>query len=372
MALLALPMLLVACGSEQAHFDREETLLAVSAPPAASVHLFRAGNQLRDATEIDFPDSHQVWLRKGRYFLKVADAGQTMYYPVVVLGFQAGPDRDGTLAITIRPVRLSYPQDFAYVPSGYVLLGDSANPQEQHYVWVSAFAISTFEVTNLQFSKFLSDHDGFANPRNWTKQGQLWLASNHSEASVLRSPEDPDSRRFAQPEQPVTRVTWFEANAYCRWLTSREGAGKWRFVLPNDAEWEKAARGPDGFDYGLGMRISDEQVGLYNWRKNPGVPVTVVDRSATRAAFQPNRYGIYHMSGNVAEWTQSAFREYSRRQPFADDERNNDDTAERRTVRGGSWYSATTAPIYLPYRDGFQPEHRADDVGFRVIARLTP
>ena len=97
----------------------------------------------------------------------------------------------------------------------------------------------------------------------------------------------------------------------------------------------------------------------------------MVDRQESGRAYQPNRYGIYHMSGNVAEWTQSVLRAYSRRQPFADDDRNNDDSAERRTVRGGSWYSATTAPIYLPYRDGFQPCHRSDDVGFRVIARLT-
>ena len=239
-------------------------------------------------------------------------------------------------------------------------------------MWVSAYSSSIFEVTNAQFKEFLFDPAGFAKPDNWTKQGRDWLVSNHSAASALMSSSAPDFGRFGQPEQPVTRVTWFEANAYCRWLTARTGEGRWRFALPNDAEWEKAARGPDGFDYGLGMLISDKQIGLYNWRMNPGAPVTVVDRQESGHTYQPNRYGIYHMSGNVAEWTQSIFRAYSQRQPFADDDRNNDDSAERRTVRGGSWYSATIAPIYLPYRDGFQPYHRSDDVGFRVIARLTP
>lgn len=370
--LLALAMLLIACGDERPHFEREETILVVSAPPAATIRLFHAGDELRDATELDFPATRRLWLPRGRYFLRVDEAGQTLYYPVAVLGFRAGPDRDGTLAITVRPAPSSYLPDFAYVPSGYVLLGDSANPQEQHYVWVSAYAISNFEVTNSQFKEFLLDPAGFAKPENWTKQGRDWLASNHSEASASMSPTAPDFGRFAQPEQPVTRVTWFEANAYCRWLTARAGERRWRFTLPNDAEWEKAARGPDGFDYGLGMLISDKQVGLYNWRKNPGVPVTVVDRQESGHTYQPNRYGIYHMSGNVAEWTQSIFRAYSRRQPFVDDDRNGDDSAERRTVRGGSWYSATTAPVYLPYRDGFQPHHRAGDAGFRVIARLAP
>lgn len=370
--LVAVSILFMSCGNDGAHFEREETMLVVSAASAARIRLFQARDELRDATERDFPATRRMWLPKGRYFLQVDEAGRTLYYPVPVLGFRAGPDRDGTLAITVRPAPSDYLPDFAYIPSGYVLLGDSANPQEPHYVWVSAYAIANFEVTNSQFREFLADPMGFARPENWTEQGREWKLSNHSEASALMPPAAPDFGRFAQPEQPVTRVTWFEANAYCRWLTARAGSGKWRFALPNDAEWEKAARGPDGFDYGLGMLISDKQVGLYNWRKNPGVPVTVVDRPESSHTYQPNRYGIYHMSGNVAEWTQSLFRAYSRRQPFADDGRNQDDSAERRTVRGGSWYSATTAPIYLPYRDGFQPSHRAEDVGFRVIARLAP
>jgi formylglycine-generating enzyme required for sulfatase activity len=262
--------------------------------------------------------------------------------------------------------------DFVYIPSGYVLLGDRANPQEPHYVWVSAYFISAFEVANAQFKEFLADPEGFANPKNWTKEGRLWMAANRSEASALLSPANTEFRRFGQPEQPVTGITWFEANAYCHWLTARAGNGKWRFTLPNDAEWEKAGRGPDCLDYGLSMLISDAEASWYNWRKNPGVPVTVVGRDESRKSYQPNRYGVYHMSGNVAEWTQSVFRAYSRRQPFADDERNNQEGADRRTVRGGSWYSATTAPLYLPYRDAFQPSHRGNDVGFRVTARLLP
>jgi hypothetical protein len=132
--------------------------------------------------------------------------------------------------------------------------------------------MSVFEVTNAQFKEFLLDPSGFATPENWTKQGREWMASNHSTASALMSPSAPDFGRFGQPEQPVTRVTWFEANAFCRWLTARAGEGRWRFTLPNDAEWEKGARGSDGFDYGLGMLISDKQIGLYNWRKPLAFP----------------------------------------------------------------------------------------------------
>lgn len=55
-------------------------------------------------------------------------------------------------------------------------------------------------------------------------------------------------------------VNWFEANAFCHWLTQKLGGGRWIFGLASEAEWEKAARGPDNFDYGLGMNISNDQV----------------------------------------------------------------------------------------------------------------
>jgi formylglycine-generating enzyme required for sulfatase activity len=311
----------------------------------------------------------------GSYFLTVRDGARDMYYPVPILGYRMGPDRDGSFVVTVRAAPTGQPPGdpgFAFIPSGNLLIGDRANPREPHYVWVPAFFIGIFEVTNAQFRHFYNDPSGFARDANWTEAGLAWKARERSETSALLDPADPEYRRFGQPDQPVTSVTWFEAVAYCRWLTTHAGAGRWTFGLANDAEWEKAARGPDGFDYGLGPSISDAETALYNWKKNPDVPVTVIGWDQSRRSFRPNRYGIYHASGNVAEWTASAFFPYNRQQPYADDRRNHPDLSERRTVRGGSWYSATTAPLYLPYRDAFQPWHRGRDTGFRVAARLNP
>ena len=365
-------MLLIACGDERSHFERQETTLVVSAPATARLRLFHAGDDLEEARELDFPATRRKWLSKGRYFLQVDEGGQTLYYPVVVLGFRAGPDRDGTLAITVRPAPTSHLPDFADVPSGYVLLGDSANPQEQHYVWVSAYAMSVFEVTNAQFREFLFDPSGFAKPENWTKQGRDWIASNHSTASALMSPSAPDFGRFGQPEQPVTGVTWFEANAFCRWSYRASGGREVALHASQRRGVGKGRSRPGRFRLrprNVDQRQADWLVQLAKkpWRsRHCGGPAG----ERPRVPVEP----LWHLSHvrQCGQWTQSVFRAYSRRQPFADDDRNNDDSAERRTVRGGSWYSATTAAIYLAYRDGFQPYHRSDDVGFRVIARLTP
>jgi formylglycine-generating enzyme required for sulfatase activity len=116
--------------------------------------------------------------------------------------------------------------------------------------------------------------------------------------------------------------------------------------------------------------ISDAQSRLYNWQKNPDASVTVV--SAMFPDFQPNRYGIYHMSGNVSEWTQSEFLAFNRNHPYDEYSRNHDDSTDQRVVRGGSWYCASIALLSLPYRDAFQPETSTNERGFRLVARHLP
>jgi len=89
--------------------------------------------------------------------------------------------------------------------------------------------------------------------------------------------------------------------------------------------------------------------------------------------FAPNRYGLYHMSGNVAEWTKTLDHAFSPEKPYRDDGgRNREDGAGRRTMRGGSWYSASIAILYLPCRETFQPEVSASYLGFRIVAKRLP
>lgn len=364
---------------EQVHFAHEETELLVSNELTAQTRLYQAGKTLADTTRIAGFNGERMWLRRGNYFLQVTQNREPFFIPAPVYGYRAGPDAAGAIMVTLRPrpkiapPRLfsTYPE-FVFIHSGNFLFGDRLNPREPHYLWLTGYFINPFEVTNAEFREFIADEQGYANDEFWTKSGRRWKASRVSQATAMLQPKDSDYLRFGKPDQPVVWLNWFEASAYCKWLTKRIGQGRWLFALPTETEWEKAARGPGSFDYGLGMQLSDAEISWYNWKKNPDAPVTVVGIQDSYRDYRPNRFGLYHVSGNAAEWMQSINRPYNREQPYADDDRNHDEAAGLRVARGGSWYSASIALLNVSYRDTFQPEHSSQELGFRIVARMLP
>ncbi|HEX4949755.1 MAG TPA: SUMF1/EgtB/PvdO family nonheme iron enzyme [Blastocatellia bacterium] len=365
--------------ADRGHFERGETELVIVNQTSAPLRLFKAGKSLAESTLVPAFDGNLLWLPAGNYFLQAEQAGKQTFYPLPVLGFRQGPEKGGELSVTVRAMAAGLPPrllptapEFVVIPSGHFLYGDRTNPQETHYVWQQAFFISSFEVTNEEFKVFLSDPNGYRNNAHWTEDGKRWKAENKSSNSALLQATDADFKRFGQADQPVVNVNWFEAVAYCHWLTNKIGANKWIYALPSEAEWEKATRGPDNFDYSLGMNLSDAEVKTYNWKKNPSAEVTVVGWRDTTTNYQPNRYGIFHATGNVAEWTSSLQRQANREYPYADDDRNRESFGGARVVRGGSWYSASTATMYISYRETFEPSVHTPYLGFRVVARVIP
>jgi iron(II)-dependent oxidoreductase len=353
--------------------------LIVSNLSEARIRLYKAGSNLSDTARVAEFDGERIWLSRGNYFLQIQPDRKTSYIPVPIFGYRSGPDEAGSFLVTLRSPPTEYPTrlllhlpEFVYIPSGNILLGDRLNPREPHYVWLTGYFVSPFEVTNAEFREFLNDPRGYADSTNWTNTGKRWRAKSASQATALWKPDNADYSRFGQPDQPVVWVNWFEANAFCKWLSKKMGNHRWLYTLPTEAEWEKAARGPDNFDYGLSMFISDHEMPWYNWKKNPDAPVTVAGMQNSTLAYYPNRFGLYHISGNVVEWTQSINRPYNREHPYVEGDRNHDEVIGLRVARGGSWYSASIANLYIPYRDAFQPEHSSQDIGFRVIAKLLP
>jgi formylglycine-generating enzyme required for sulfatase activity len=160
---------------------------------------------------------------------------------------------------------------------------------------------------------------------------------------------------FTCPAQPVTSVNWFDAMAYCRWLTAQWGV---RFRLPTEAEWEFAARG------GLGGKLypwGDEPPGT---RENYGSRWQSGPESV--ATSTPNGYGLFDICENVHEWCSDWFAaDYYAVSP--EENPKGPAAGARRASRGGAWRHHIKI-ARCAARSSIPPEFRYADYGFRLAA----
>ena len=149
-------------------------------------------------------------------------------------------------------------------------------------------------------------------------------------------------------------VSWYEAVAYCRWLSMETGNP---YRLPTEAEWEKAARGTDGRLYPWGNDFVAE---LCNTRANN------LGRTELVGSHSPDSdspYGCADMVGNVSEWNLSQFKPY----PYvAGDGRNKEEVETERVLRGGSWFQPALRARAVS-RGMNDPFFIDNDVGFRYV-----
>lgn len=357
-------------------FRRQATRVIISAPEGVEISLFAAADDL-DGLRPAPLSGEEAWLERGRWVVRAGEGERSWYYPVTVTSARSGPDNDGSITVSVR--RLSSMEtprllgaDLVAIPSGWSLFGDRQNPQEVHHVWRTTYFMMPGEVTNRSFREFLASSDGWRSDANWSPEGSAWRRESTTRSSAALTPDHPEYERFGGDDHPVTNVTWYEASAFARWATRLYGGGRWEYALPSEPEWEKAARGPDDLEFSLAQTISDRETGWFNWRKNPGADTTVVPWPETLRRYRPNRYGVYHMAGNVTEWTRSMAIPFSQKRPYRDDGRDRDDGSGQRVARGGSWYSASVALLRTSYRDSFLPEHRTPELGFRLRALRLP
>lgn len=179
-----------------------------------------------------------------------------------------------------------------------------------------------------------------------------------------RTPADPRTLE-APPNHPVAFVSWPEAVAYARWLdealrtsdttpplVAELLARGWRVTLPDEAQWEKAARGVDGRLYPWGDSLVE---GRANFRSRSPAPVGSFPCPECA-------HGLRDMAGNVWEWTRSPFQPY----PFdADDDRVTVDDPALWVMRGGSFQDDTRF-IRAANRGGADPGARRPFIGFRL------
>ena len=225
------------------------------------------------------------------------------------------------------------PNEMVLIPAGKFIMGTNERmPDEgpQHTVYLDAFYIDKYEVTNLQYKKFI-------------------------DATKHRSPKNFTNRTFPEgkADPPVTYVNWYDATDYCSWAGKR---------LPTDQEWEKAARGTEGRVYPWGDTFDIRKANM------PQRWITLKQEGDTTpvGAFEGgvSVYGLYDMSGNVWEWTSSWYL------PYPGNTRITENYGEKyKTLKGGSWWDCSfyrcglSAPTYN--RSFFMRTTKNKSFGFR-------
>ena len=256
--------------------------------------------------------------------------------------------------------------EWCEVSAGSFLMGSDPKKDEgafddeqpQHTVQVSAFQISRYPVTNAQYQSFV-DHGGYTEQWRecWSQEGWAWR--KEAQISKPRS----YGGEFDLPNHPIVGVSWYEASAFCRWLTLRfrESGGlleNREIRLPTEAEWEKAARGEDGRMYPWGDEISPE---LANYSETAfGVTSTVgcFPRSTSP-------YSCEEMAGNVYEWCLDWYDgKYYAQSPEKDPP--GPASGSLRVVRGGYW-NDDAGCVRAAYRFRCAPDYRLNVIGFRLV-----
>ncbi len=221
------------------------------------------------------------------------------------------------------------------IPEGWFWMGCDTGRDDEcpaHRVWVDGFELAACQATNADYARFLE-------------------ATRHPKPLHC---DDPD---FNHPEQPVVAPSWFDAAAYCEWLSKVTGR---RYRLPTEAEWERAARGGvQGKLYPWGDAPAESLPDYASrWRNGPE-PVR---------RYPPNAYGLYNIGDNVHEWCADWYdpRYYTRspeRNPQGPPEASG--RASRRASRGGSWRHQIKA-ARCAARSSIPPEFKYADYGFRI------
>jgi formylglycine-generating enzyme required for sulfatase activity len=285
--------------------------------------------------------------------------------------------------------------EYLLVAAGEFVMGDdseAALPAEgpAHTVRLDAYYIGKYEVTNGEYRKFVDD-GGYADEAYWTEGGfggygtepKYWNDADHRGGGI-------DGNR----DFPVVGVSWYEAAAYCRWLSEKTSQ---TYRLPTEAEWERAARGTDGRQFPWGDSIDGSYANFFpsgdpyeddSMRLGGFTPVGFYD-GGTHEGFathdNASPYGAYDMAGNVFEWVSDLYDEnYYAVAPtenpagpstgaYTSPGAASPQTGDIGTVRGGFWTDNDGETIMESLRVTFRSPvtegrgHQQHRTGFRCV-----
>jgi formylglycine-generating enzyme required for sulfatase activity len=263
---------------------------------------------------------------------------------------------------------------------------DSETPQHVYEIGYP-YWIARYPVTNAQFRAFVDDPQGYRGDGWWTRAGLAWRKD--------RTGPEMAGGVYDLPNYPAVMITWYEAVAWCRWLTAgMQAAGcmpqGWAVRLPSEAEWEKAARGgleipgeplialslpPIGGRLEGGRVSNPNPARRYPWGNDADPNRANYDDSGIGATCAvgifpggASPYGCLDLSGNVWEWCATkwvgSYGDYDEKE----DNRPEGDAA--RVVRGGG-FSGSHWGVRCADRGGYDPDDLSGDQGFRPVAAPT-
>jgi len=225
--------------------------------------------------------------------------------------------------------------DWAPVPAGEFLMGSDpgvdpdadSDEMPQHPVKLDAYRIGRYEVTNAEYAQCVR-------------------------ATVCQEPAD--LRRYQDAEyahHPVVYVSWFDAQAFCEWVGGR---------LPTEAEWEYAARGPEGRIYPWGDEPPSDAFANYGSNVGDTTPVGSYARGESWV-------GALDMAGNAWEWVADWYDDYP---PTAQPNPTGPETGDFKVLRGGSWNN-NPSRMRSATRVRSNPDYRDSVIGFRCVVAST-
>jgi serine/threonine-protein kinase len=238
-----------------------------------------------------------------------------------------------------------------YVPAGEFPMGTTQGFEDEqpvHTVYVDGFWIDQTEMTNEQFAAFLNEKG------NQEEGGAMWLNVN-SEDCLIEQVGGKYQPKSGYANHPVVGVTWYGAAAYCEWAGAR---------LPTEAEWEYAARGPEGRVFPWGDEFDCTLCN--SWAEG----CDGYDRTAPVGSFPGGASwcGALDMLGNVWEWVADWYGpDYYANSPSRNP--TGPSSGVYRVMRGGSWF-AYVHPTNNPrwYRNNDLPNLSYGYVGFRCAS----
>ncbi|MXZ43362.1 MAG: SUMF1/EgtB/PvdO family nonheme iron enzyme [Gammaproteobacteria bacterium] len=211
-------------------------------------------------------------------------------------------------------------------------------------VRVTKFALSKYEVTFAEYDKF-------------------------AKATERRLPND---FGWGRDDQPVINVSWNDAKAYVDWLSQETGKN---YRLPNEAEWEYAARAGSKSTFSFGNDVAKlceysnhaDSSTEYRW-SNESCSDGVASQPATIGSFIANSWGLHDMHGNVWEWVEDCWHQDYTKAPTDGSAHTSDDCTDR-VIRSGSFQSDTRM-VSSSFRLNTLADYPGHIYGFRVAKTL--